>query len=138
MASSEESRSLPELLGGLAGDISSLFRKEIQLAKAEVSEKASGMVGGIQSAVAGVILVLGALGVLLGALVALLAAFFVAQNMDPTLSAALAAAIVGIIVGVIGYVLINRGMAAFKTTNLNLDRTTTSLGRDANIVKERL
>lgn len=138
MANGEEGRSLPELLGGLAGDISTLFRKEIQLAKAEASEKASALMGGVQSAVAGIVLVLGALSVLLGALVALLAAFFVASNLDPTLSSALAAIIVGVVVGAIGWMLISRGLATFKTHNLNLDRTTTSLGRDATIVKERL
>ena len=40
MAHAEQhSTGLADLLGGLASDISGLFRKEIQLAKAEASEK---------------------------------------------------------------------------------------------------
>lgn len=135
---SEDGRSLPELLGGLAGDISSLFRKEIQLAKAEASEKAGELMGGVQSSVIGVVLLLGAIGVLLSAAVSLLAALFVAMNMDPTLSNALAAIIVAVVVGGIGWSFVSRGMASFKTQNLNLNRTADSLGRDAEIVKERM
>jgi len=41
MSMPNESRPLAELLGGLASDISTLFRKEVQLAKAEASEKVS-------------------------------------------------------------------------------------------------
>ena len=41
MAPLPENKSLPELIGGLASDISGLFRKEIELAKTEVSEKVS-------------------------------------------------------------------------------------------------
>jgi hypothetical protein len=33
---------------------------------------------------------------------------------------------------------ISRGLDALKANNLNMNRTTASLGRDANIVKERL
>jgi len=39
MAFADQGRPLTDLLGGLASDISGLFRKEIQLAKAEASEK---------------------------------------------------------------------------------------------------
>ena len=138
MASSDETRSLPELLGGLAGDISSLFRKEVQLAKAEASEKASELVGGVVYIGIGAVLALGALGVLLTAIVSLISAFFIAQNMDPTLANALSAIIVTIIVGLIAYVMVQRGLGSFKGSNLNLQRTASSLGRDADVVKERL
>jgi hypothetical protein len=138
MSQVNEGRPLAELLGGLVSDISGLFRKEIQLAKAETSEKVSEMVGGVVSLLIGGVLALGALGVLLSALVTLLAAFFVAQGLDPTLSNALGAGIVTIVVGIIGWIFINRGLATLRTSNLNLKRTTASLGRDADIVKERL
>jgi len=138
MANSEETRSLPELLGGLASDISNLFRKEIQLAKAEASEKAADAMGGVTAIAIGAVLAIGALGVLLSAVVLLLAAFLVSRGMDPTLSNALSAIIVGVVVGGIGWGQISKGLAAFRATNLNLNRTTSSLGRDADIVKERL
>jgi drug/metabolite transporter (DMT)-like permease len=138
MSQVNESRPLAELLGGLASDISNLFRKEIQLAKAEASEKVSQTIGGVVSLAIGAVLALGALGVLLSAIVSLLASFFVNQGMDPAMSNAIAAAIVTIVVGIIAYIFFNRGMSALKASNLNLNRTTASLNRDADIVKERL
>lgn len=138
MSQVNEGRPLAELLGGLASDISGLFRKEIQLAKAEASEKVSQTMAGFVSLVIGGVLALGALGVLLSAIVSLLASFFVNQGLDEALATAIAAAIVTIVVGIIAYVFINRGMSALKASNLNMNRTTASLSRDADIVKERL
>lgn len=138
MSGANESRPLAELLGGLATDISTLFRKEIQLAKAEASEKVSQTMGGVASIAIGGVLALGALGVLLSAIVSLLAAFLVNQGLDPTLANAIAAFVVTAIVGIAGWLSISKGINALKASNLNLNRTTASLGRDADIVKERL
>ena len=138
MSGANESRPLAELLGGLATDISTLFRKEIQLAKAEASEKVSETMAGVSSLVIGGILALGALGVLLSAIVSLLAAFLVNQGLDPTLANALSAFVVTAVVGIAGWVTISKGLNALKASNLNMNRTTASLGRDASIVKERL
>lgn len=138
MAQTNEGRPLAELLGGLASDISNLFRKEIQLAKAEASEKLSETMAGVVSLLVGTVLALGALGVLLSAIVLILAAFFVNQGMEQTLANAVAAGLVTLVVGIIGWIFISRGLKALSTTNLNMNRTATSLGRDADIVKERL
>lgn len=138
MSAVNESRPLAELLGGLATDISSLFRKEVQLAKAEASEKVSQTMGGVTSIAIGGVLALGALGVFLSAVVSLLAAFLVNQGLDPTLANAIAAFVVTAIVGIAGWMTISKGINALKASNLNLNRTTASLGRDADIVKERL
>ena len=138
MSQVNHDRSLGELLSGLIGDISGLFRKEIQLAKAETSEKVGEMMGGAVSLLIGGVLALGALGVLLSAIMTLIASFFVAQGMDPTLSNAVAAGIVTVVVGIIAWVFVSKGLNTLKASNLNLNRTTTSLGRDAGIVKERL
>ncbi len=138
MSNTQEGRPLSELLGGLAGDISSLFRKEIQLAKAEASEKLSETIAAVVSLLIGAVLALGALGVLLSGIVSLLAAFFVGQGMGETLATAISAGIVTIVVGIIAYVFVNRGLDALKARNLNLNRTAASLSRDADIVKERL
>ncbi|MBD8063989.1 phage holin family protein [Devosia sp. PTR5] len=138
MSQVNEQRSLADLLSGLVGDISGLFRKEIQLAKTEASEKFGEMLGGVTSLAIGGVLVLGALGVLLSAIVTLIASFLVAQGMGDTLATAIAAVIVTVVVGIIGGVFISKGLNTVKASNLNLNRTTTSLGRDADIVKERL
>lgn len=138
MSGSTESRPIAELLGGLVSDLSTLFRKEVQLAKVEASEKVSETMGAVASIAIGGVLALGALGVFLAAVVSLLAAFLVAQGMDPTLSNALAAVAVTLVVGLAGWISISRGMNALKASNLNMNRTAASLGRDADIVKERL
>jgi drug/metabolite transporter (DMT)-like permease len=138
MAEVHDNRSLGELLSGLVGDISGLFRKEIQLAKAETSEKVGEMMGGVVSLLIGGVLALGALGVLLSAIVTLIASFFINQGMDPSLANSLAAGIVTVVVGIIAWVFISKGLKTLKASNLNLNRTTASLGRDADIVKERL
>ena len=138
MSNSNETRPLSELIGGLASDLSSLFRKEIQLAKAEASEKFSQTLGGVELLLAGAVLALGALGVVLTAIVAGLGAFFIAQGMGEASANALSALIVAVVVGIIAWIFISRGLAALKASNLTLNRTAGSLGRDADVVKERL
>ncbi len=138
MSAANESRPLTDLLSGLVSDMTSLFRKEVQLAKTEASEKVSQALAALASIAVGGVLVLGALGVLLSAIVQLLAAWLVSMEMDPTLASALSAVVVTLVVGIAGWIAINRGLAALKASNLNLNRTTASLGRDAEVVKERL
>jgi len=138
MSNTTESRPLAELLGGLATDISTLFRKEVQLAKTEASEKIGETMGAAASIAIGGVLALGALGVLLSAIVSLLASLFVGMGWDPTLSNAVAAFIVTAVVGIAGWLSISKGLSTLKASNLNMNRTAASLGRDADIVKERL
>jgi hypothetical protein len=138
MAKTTEDRPLAELLGGLATDISTLFRKEIQLAKAEASEKVSDTMAGAVSILIGAVLALGALGVLLSALVLVLAAFLTSGGMDPIMANAISAGIIAVVVGIIAWIFIARGRSALSASNLNMNRTAASLGRDADIVKERL
>lgn len=138
MSVPHESRSLTDLIGGLANDISTLFRKEIELAKAETSEKVSQAIGGVELLLAGAVLALGALGVLLAAAVTALAAFFQGRGMGQTSANSLSAAIIGVIIAVVAWLLVSRGLSALKGNNLKLERTATSLGRDAAVVKERL
>ena len=138
MAKTDEGHPLAELVGGLAGDLSTLFRKEIQLAKAEASEKLSETLAGVMSLLIGAVLALGALGVLLSGIVALLTAFFVNRDMDPIMANALSAGIVAVVVGIIAWLFASKGLNALKARNLNMNLTARSLSRDADIVKERL
>lgn len=138
MSTTGEGRPLADLLGGLVNDISTLFRQEVQLAKTEASEKVSQTMGSVASIAIGGVLALGALGVLLSAVVSLLAAFFVNMGWDPTMANAVSAFIVTVVVGVAGWLSISKGLDGLKASNLNMNRTAASLGRDADIVKERL
>ena len=138
MSNNNENRPLSELVAGLMGDLSGLFRKEINLAKTEASEKISHAMGGVEMLIVGMVFAIGAIGVLLTALVTGVSAFFVARGMSEPNADALSAAIVGISVAVLAWLLMSRGLSILRGTNLSLERTTTSLRRDADVVKERI
>lgn len=137
MAYAEHGRSLPDLLSRLATDATGLFRKEIQLAKTEASEKIDVVVGGAQRLAFGVILGAGAAIVLLGAIVAALAMVFIGMDMDLMAATALSAFIVGVVVGLIAWALISSAINSMKLERLNMDRTAHSLARDAAVVTEK-
>lgn len=136
--SNVDNRPLGELISGLVGDMSGLFRKEIDLAKREASEKFTFAVGGIEMLVVGMVLAIGAIGVLLSALVSGIAAFFVHQGMTEPSANSLAAVIVGIVVAGLAWMSMSRGLSILRGTDLSLDRTGRSLRRDAEVVKEKL
>ncbi len=136
MAESEVPHSLTDLIGGLAGDISGLFRKEIQLAKAEASEKVDELLGASTGIAVGGILAIGAVGLLLSAVVSGIAALLVGLGMDDTLAGFLSSLGVGVIVALVAWSMISRSLAALKASRLNLNRTSHSLARDAEVVKE--
>lgn len=138
MPNINEGRPLSDLVGGLVTDISGLFRKEVDLAKAEASEKISRAVGGVELLVVGMIFAIGAVGVLLGALVAGIAAFLVAQGMAEANASALSAVIVGVVVAGAAWIMLSRGLAVLSGTEIAFNRTAASLRRDAEVVKERL
>jgi Protein of unknown function (DUF1469). len=138
MANQMDNRPLSELLSGLVSDITGLFRKEIDLAKTEASEKMSSALTGVEAFAAGLVFAIAAVGVLLAALVNGLGAFFVAQGMREPSADALASVIVGVVVALLAWGMIHRGLSALRGENLKLDRTSTSLRRDAQIIKERV
>jgi Putative Actinobacterial Holin-X, holin superfamily III len=125
-----EDRSLKDLLADLSGNITTLFRKEIQLARAETSEKISQVGYAIGSIAGGGILALAALIVLLQALVIAITAAGV--------HAGWAALMVGVVVTVIAYGLIHKGTSDLKASNLAPSRTMDSIKRDAHVAKEQM
>ncbi|MBB3137014.1 HAMP domain-containing protein [Rhizobium pisi] len=138
MANSPDNVPLSELIGGLVADVTGLLRKEIDLAKTEVSEKFSQALNGVEVVIFGLVLAIGAVGVLLSALVAGLAAFLVTQGFTETNASALASLIVGVVIALIAWAMVSRGLTALRRSNMKLDRTTTSLRRDVDVVKEKI
>jgi hypothetical protein len=124
-----DDRSLKDLLSDLSGSISTLFRKEIQLVRAETSEKITQSMVAVGAIVGGAILALAALIVLLQALVIAIAEL----GVPPALSAL----IVGLVVAAIAYFMIHKGTNDLKASSLAPDRTMDSLRRDAQLVKEQ-
>lgn len=136
MSSSEHGRPLTDLLGGLVSDISGLFRKEIQLAKVEASEKIDEVVGASRNLMIGGVLGIGATGVFLTALVTGVSALLVAMGMGEFLASFLGALIVAVVIGVIAWSLVSKGLNDIKASNLSMKRTTRSVSQDAQVVKE--
>ncbi len=136
MSTSEHGRPLTDLLGGLVNDITGLFRKEIQLAKAEAGEKLDQVVGASRSLLIGGVLAIGATGVFLTALVTGVAWLLVAIGLGEFVANFLAALIVAIVIGLIAWSMIQKGLHDVRASNLAMDRTTRSVSQDAQVVKE--
>ncbi len=136
MSGFEQPHSLTDLLGSLAGDISGLFRKEVQLAKAEASEKLDDALAASKGLAIGAVLAIGAIGVFLAALVTGLSWLLMALGMSETAADFVAAIAVALVVGGIAWSFISKSLEAWKASRLNLNRTTNSLARDAEVVKE--
>jgi membrane protein implicated in regulation of membrane protease activity len=121
-------RSIPEVLSDLIGQVTTLLRKEAELARTEVSDKIVHAATGLGFGLVGAVLAMPALVILLQAIVALLV-----QN---GMSIALSSLIVGGITLVIGIFLLIAGMERLKGTKLTPEKTIHQLQRDAEMVKQ--
>jgi hypothetical protein len=140
MSQTADPRSVPQLLSDLARELSTLFRKEGQLIRAELSEKTSQLTVGLGEAAAGAICLLVSLNVLAGALVVAIARIG-ADQADPAIQDSgigigWASLIVGVLLAIIGALLLKRG--ADNMSNLTPERTVNQVSRDANLVKEQV
>jgi hypothetical protein len=123
-----DDRSTPTLMSDLINHVTELVRKEIQLFRAEMNDKATHVVVALGSIIAGVVIVLTALNVLAAALVAALT--------SAGIPAAWSAVLVGGALAIVGIVLANRGIANLKAQKLAPERTARATVRDAGMVKE--
>lgn len=121
-----DERSAPTLVGDLLTQTTDLFRKEVQLLRAEMGEKANqaGIAAGM--ILGAVVLALVALNVLAAALVAAL------SNI---MNAGWAALIVGGILAVIAWFMASKGITDLKATNLAPERTANAVSKDASMAK---
>lgn len=129
-ATTGANRSVLDLFPRLVDNMSFLFRKEIELAKAEMSEKAGQIGAGAAKAAIGGVLMIPALVVLLWSIVAWLETFDIPVRWGTL--------IVGIVVALIGFVLLKSGMNTASTANLTPRRTANQLQRDVAVVKEQV
>jgi uncharacterized membrane protein YqjE len=131
--SDRDDRSIGRLLTELSTETTALLRGEIDLAKAELSEKVS------QAAMAVAALAAGALVLFAGFLVLLDAAVFgLGRVLEPYGLPALAALIVAIGTMIVGLIVLLIGRSALKAENLAPRRTAESLRRDREFVKEQV
>ena len=123
-----DDRSLGELFAELAQETSTLVRQEVNLAKTEMSEKASraGRQVGVLAA-GGAVAYAGLLAILAGVIVLL------GQVIPMWLSALL----VGIVVGVVGYLLVSRALEALKREDFAPRQTMETLKEDQQWAKDQ-
>jgi hypothetical protein len=131
MSTGNASPSLKGLFSSLVGEVGTLLRTELQLARAETSEKVGQVAG------AGVSLVIGGL-LALAALLALLDAAAAYLRDVILLTPWLAHLAVGLFVALIALVFILKGRSNLTAGNLAPDRTIASLQQDAATVGERV
>jgi hypothetical protein len=125
-----DNRSVPELFADALNQFSKLIRNEVQLAKAELSAKATqAIMGAAFLAVAGLVSIAALVMVLMA-----VAAWLISTGWSPPISY-LGAAIIGILLsGGFAWV----GMNRLKPENLTPNRTIEQLRRDASAVKEHV
>ena len=130
MSAAPANRSIPEVFSDLVGQLTTLLRKEAELARTEVSEKISKIALGLAFAMVGGVLVIPALVVLLGAIVSALTSNGMAIY--------LAALIVGGSTLIIGIVLMIAGVERLKGESLVPEKTINQLQRDVEVAKNEM
>lgn len=121
-------KSTSSLVSDALSQVSTLVRKEIDLAKAEVKSRVSSMGTAIGLIAAGAIVALVALNVLAAALVAALT--------EAGLDGGWAALIVGVGLALIAFFSATKGVNDLKNTNLTPRRTVRNVKRDTEVLKE--
>jgi hypothetical protein len=127
MSSTHVNRTIPEVFSDLVGQLTTLLRKEGQLARTEVGDKLVQIATGLGLAMVGAVLAIPALVVLLEAVVALL--------VRAGLAIYLSALIVGGAALIAGIVLMITGMGRLKSENLVPSKTIHQLQRDVEVAK---
>jgi hypothetical protein len=120
--------SIPTLLRDLASDATEITRKEVALARSEITHAIEGVKTGVISmATGGGVLFAGVLFLLLAATLAL------ATVVDGWL----AALIVGGVVTLIGAIMVSAGKRKMQASNFRPDRTLDSMQKDREMIERR-
>lgn len=130
MTERQESRGIGDLLGDLGRQVSTLVRKEIDLARVEVTSSVGKMSRGAAMAGAGGAILYAGLLVLLGAAVLGL----IEAGIDPWLSAL----IVAVVVLAIGGVITAMGVNRIRETDLAPKETAETVRENVEYVKEQI
>jgi hypothetical protein len=123
MAERRDDRSLGELLSELSRETGQLVRKEVELATTEMTAKAKRAGAGVAVAAAG--------GALIHAGVLVVLATIVIGLAQVGVSPWLSALMVAILTMIVGYVLVNRGLAQLRRTNVAPTQTIQTLKETA-------
>lgn len=123
-------KSAVDLVREIVAQVRVIFRKELDLAQAEITDGLRLMAIGLGSVVAAVVIALTALNILASALVAAL----IELGLSPIVSAL----VVGVSLTVIAALLARSGVRKMRPENLVPKRTVAQFRRDAEEIKEVL
>lgn len=130
MAEVRDDRSLGELFSELSRETTTLVRKEVQLAKAELAETGTKVGKNVAYLlVGGAVLYAGFLALMFSLIYAL------AEWLD---SAWLGALLVGVLVAAVGAILVYQGYNQLKQVDLVPERTIETLEEDAEWLKQQV
>ena len=131
-----DNRSLSSLFTEVNRELSSLFRQEIALARAELSEKARQAGSGAGLLVAGWMVVLVGLFFVIQAAVFGVAALLVAIGVADGIAVWLAPLLVAVLAVLIGWGVTSSGLGKLRSTSPTPRRTVDSLRRDKDMAEE--
>jgi hypothetical protein len=130
MQQSTDERSLGELFADLAHETGTLVSHEVALARTELTEKAAQVGKDVAFLAIGGLVAYAGLLAIIAAIILVLAA-----NGVPLWVSAL---IVGLVVAIVGYILVQRGLAALKRQDFAPRQTLETLKDDTRWAKEQM
>lgn len=137
MPAVQEDRSFGQILKELRDETTTLLRQEVELAKTEMSEKASRVGTNLGSlAMGGAVAFLGALALLAAVVYGLTS--LLNQFMSVGVAIWLAPLLVGLVLAVVGYSLVNKALATLRQESLTPSRTTQTLQENKEWLKSRM
>jgi xanthine/uracil permease len=132
-----DDRSIGQLLKELTQESSTLLKQEVNLAKTEMSEKASRLGANLgEVAVGGSVAFLGAIALLLAVVYGLTS--LLNKFMSLGVAAWLAPLIVGVVLAAVGYSLVKKALATLKQEGIAPTKTTQSLQENKEWLKQKI
>lgn len=130
MAAHSENRSVGELLRDLAGDVTTLVRQEMLLARTEAQDKAQQVMHAGLALMSGILVAFAALVILLLALIDAL--------VEAGIDRVWADLGVGGVIAIVAFFLVRKGQRDLAATQLAPERTAASMRKDFQLVKEQV
>jgi hypothetical protein len=131
MAVAGRNRSIPDIFSDIVHQLTRLFRSEVELARAEMSEKVGQIGLGLSLIIGGAVLLIPALVILLQAAMTALQEAEIADELGSAL-------IVGGVVLLLGLILLMVGISRLKARHLVPEKTISQLQRDAAVATHQM
>jgi hypothetical protein len=133
----KDERSLGQLIKELTGETTTLLRQEVELAKAEMSEKVSRVGTNLAAlGLGGAVALLGAMALVAAVTLGLVSLFD--NFMSPEVAVWVAPLLVGAVLAGIGYAMITKAMATLRQESITPKKTTQTLQENKEWLKSKI